>query len=53
LTRATKAFAIFFLMSSSNFVRRLRFTENVHKRYGLRRVGTFNGVIRAIKRRLA
>jgi DNA invertase Pin-like site-specific DNA recombinase len=43
----------FFLMSSSNFVRRLRFTENVHKRYGLRRVGTFNGVIRAIKRRLA
>jgi DNA invertase Pin-like site-specific DNA recombinase len=43
----------FFLMSSSNFVRRLRFTENVRKRYGLRRVGTFNGVIRAIKRRLA
>ncbi|MGY3077076.1 hypothetical protein ACVWZZ_003447 [Bradyrhizobium sp. LM6.10] len=42
----------YFLMASSKFMRRLRFTEEVYERYGLRRVGTFESVVRAVKRRL-
>jgi DNA invertase Pin-like site-specific DNA recombinase len=51
LDASNQAARDYFLVPASRLVQRVRFTENSARRYGLRPIGTEDGIIRAIKRR--